>query len=183
MTSRWSPALTAVSSATRDRGEARGGQNRSGGAGDFRPGVFQRLGGRRAQRAIDEALAVPRFEIGERRLQHGRAAIDRRIDEAELLERVAPGMNQFCARAPVPSAMAGLIWTSGENLWRENLVAANLAAGKGARQGRRRARSSLLFGGFGFRLVQMAFDESRPQAARRAAKGEMETKASCSFST
>ena len=42
----------------RDRGKPRGGEHRAGGAGDFAPGEFECLGGRRPLGAVREAMVV-----------------------------------------------------------------------------------------------------------------------------
>ena len=112
-----------------DRGEARRRQHRSGGAGDLRPRLFQRFRRRRAVRAIGEALAVAGFELRKSRLQHRRAAIDRRVDETKLLFRVAPRMNEFRARAHVLARLRGRFGHSGEPF-----CCGDLADGKGRRQ-------------------------------------------------
>jgi hypothetical protein len=81
-----------------DRRKARGGKHRSRGSGNLAPGILQRLCRRGALGAVDEArlARIKRLHV---RRKHGRAAIDRRIDETEILERLTPRMDQAGALA------------------------------------------------------------------------------------
>ena len=77
----------------RDRGEARGRQHGEVGAGDFAPSLLERADRRRALGRVCVRLAQA-LEIGDGRKQNGRSAIDRRIDEAMLVERFSPGVHK-----------------------------------------------------------------------------------------
>ena len=76
-----------------DGGKARRDQHGAGSARNVGPGLFEGLGGRRSLGAVDEALA-PRLELFIGRIEHRRAAIDGRVDEAELRRRVAPAKDE-----------------------------------------------------------------------------------------
>ena len=81
-----------------DGREARRGENRAGGAGQLGPGGLQGFGRRRSLGAVGVA-AAPVQQVVRRRVEHRRAAIDRRIDEAVLLGRIAAGMDEAGALA------------------------------------------------------------------------------------
>jgi hypothetical protein len=76
-----------------DRGQARRDQRRSRRAGYRGPGFAQRLGGRRAVRAVDVTLlaALQRRHVGKK---HGRAAKGRKIDEPLRRFGVAAEMHE-----------------------------------------------------------------------------------------
>ncbi len=81
----------------RDCGKPGGRQHGSGRARDLGPGLLQRRRGGRAVGAVGVALR-PAAQIGDVLEQHRGAAIDRRVDEAVLLERLPPSMDQPGAR-------------------------------------------------------------------------------------
>ena len=80
----------------RDGRKPRGREHGAGGAGDVGPCRFQRLGRRRAMRAVG-IFGIAGDEIGIGAVKHGRAAIDRRIDETVLIEWVTARMHQLRA--------------------------------------------------------------------------------------
>ena len=90
----------------RDRGEAGRREHRSGGARELGPGLGQRLGRRRALRAIGK-MRVARDEVLIGRKQHGRAAIDRRVDETMLLRGMSAGVDELGAGLQIFAAVFG----------------------------------------------------------------------------
>ena len=82
----------------RDGGEAGRRQRRAGRAGDFAPGVGERVGGRRAVRAIGVALIVGLHRSGVG-IKHGRAAKRRQVDEAVRGLKIVAGVDQPGAEA------------------------------------------------------------------------------------
>ena len=101
--------LQAAHQRDRNRREPGGNQHRPGRAGEIGPGDFERIGGRRSLGAVGE-LGLALEEVLRVAIEHGRAAIDRRVHEAVLGERIAaPGDQARRRRQRLFRAAAALI--------------------------------------------------------------------------